>query len=155
MFGNILGKSKEESSGDKEHDEIVQKVSKMNISDMRVYINNKLTDFEISEDGLSEVMRKLLSKDAKEKRFIESDAMDSKIKKAFDLVIIVSASKKITVVTTELIQDFITQYSDLIEKYDTDNKQIYGSKLNDALAKSISSITEMAELKRKMGVLGE
>ncbi len=155
MFGNILGKSKEESSGDKEHDEIVQKVSKMNISDMRVYINNKLTDFEISEDGLSEVMRKLLSKDAKEKRFIESDAMDSKIKKAFDLVIIVSASKKITVVTTELIQDFITQYSDLIEKYDTDNKQIYGSKLNDALAKSISSISEMAELKRKMGVLGE
>ena len=155
MFGNILGKSKEESSGDKEHDEIVQKVSKMNISDMRVYINNKLTDFEISEDGLSEVMRKLLSKDAKEKRFIESDAMDSKIKKAFDLVIIVSASKKITVVTTELIQDFITQYSDLIEKYDTDNKQIYASKLNDALAKSISSITEMAELKRKMGVLGE
>jgi len=154
MFGNILGKSKEESSGNKEHDEIVQKVSKMNISDMRVYVNNKLTDFEISEDGLSEVMRKLLSKDAKEKRFIESDAMDSKIKKAFDLVIIVSASRKITVVTTELIQEFILQYSDLIEKYDTDNKQIYGSKLNDGLAKSIASISEMAELKRKMGVLG-
>ena len=154
MFNKILGKNKREINESGNHSKIVERISKMNLSDMRIYVNNKLNDFEITEDGLSEVMRRLISKDANEKRFIESDAMDSKIKKAFDLVIIVSASRKITVVTTELIQEFILQYSDLIEKYDTDNKQIYGSKLNDGLAKSIASISEMAELKRKMGVLG-
>ena len=154
MFGKILGRSRDESSGDKEHDEIVEKISKMTLSDMRSYVNNKIKDFEINEDGLGEVMRRLVSKDDNEKRFIESDAMDSKIKKAFDLVIIVSASKKITVVATELIQEFIELYTDLIQKYDTDNKHIYGSKLNESLAKAISSISEMAELKQKMGVLG-
>ncbi len=155
MFGKILGKTKKETAGDSSHSEIVNKISKMNLTDMRIYVNNRLTNFEITEDGLCEILRKLISKDDNERRFIESDAMDSKIKKAFDLVIVIASSRKITVVATELIQEFIKLYEDLIVKFDTDNKQIYASKLNDALEKAISSVSEVAEFKRKMKVLGD
>lgn len=152
MFSKILGKSKSEAVED--NSAIIEKVSKMNLSDMRVYVNNKLKDFEICEDGLTQVMRRLISEDANEKRFIQNDAMDSKIKKAFDLVIIIAANKRMTMATSELIGEFIVLYSDIIKKFDTDNKQIYESKLKDALTNSIATIQTMTELNNKMKVLG-
>jgi len=155
MFGKILGKNKDNvSQSDKKHLEIVEKISKMNLTDMRAYINNKILNFEIDEDGLIEILKKLTTKNG-EKRYIEIDDMDSKKKKGFDLVISVASHTKITVVAVELIQEFITFYDDVIKKFDKDNKQIYESKLKDALQKAINNISEMAELKRKMDVLGD
>ena len=154
MFGKILGKNKKEADKNQEHSKIVEKISKMNISDMRVYVNNKLTGFEICEDGLNEVMRKLLLKDDKGQRFIEMDAMDSKKKKAFDLVLIVASSKKITIITIELIQEFMKQYIDIIDKFDKENKQIYTSKFKDGLTKAMSTISAMTEVNRKNIILG-
>jgi hypothetical protein len=154
MFNNILGKSKKESNEDVKYQAIREKISKMNLLDMRVYVNNKLNDFKVCEDGLSEIMRRLTSVDANGKRFIESDAMDSKKKKAFDLVILISKNKKITIVTTELIQKFIEMYSDIITKFDTDHKQIYASLLKDSLNKSIMVISSMADINKKAKVLG-
>lgn len=155
MFSNLLGKNKEEASEDKEYLALVEKISKMNLTDMRVYVNNKLTSFEVSEDGLNEVMRKLVSKNSNEKRFIESDAMDSKIKKAFDLVILISTNKKVNLVTLELMQEFIVLYEDIIVKYDTDNKQIYDDKLKNALAYCLATVETLTEMNKKMSVLGE
>jgi len=154
MFNKILGKNKREIKESGNHSKIVERISKMNLSDMRIYVNNKLNDFEITEDGLSEVMRRLISKDANEKRFIESDAMDSKIKKAFDLVIIIASNKKITITTLEFIQEFIELYKDIITKFDQDNKQIYESKLKDALNGAIATISTMAEMNKKDKILG-
>ncbi|MDQ7045468.1 MAG: hypothetical protein Q9M32_06110 [Sulfurimonas sp.] len=153
MFGKILAKKKSETEEDTNNKEIIKKISKMNLSDMRFYVNNKLNDFEVCEDGLKAVMKKLVSKDANEKRFVESDAMDSKIKKAFDLVIVIAANKKMTMDTSELIKEFIDLYDDIIKKFDTDNKQIYTSKLNDALANSLITIQTMMQLNRKMDIL--
>ncbi len=154
MFGKLLGKTEEESNTDTQHREIVNKISRMNLSDMRIYVNNRLKDYEITEDGLSEVMRKLISThDTTSARFIEIDAMPAKIKKAFDLVITISQNNKLTVVAAELIQQFIEIYDDIIKKFDEDHKQIYSSKLNTALSKATTKITEIAEVKRKMDVL--
>ncbi len=154
MFGKILGKKKEETQEDSSHQIIVEKIAKMNISDMRFYVNNKLSDFEVCEDGLNEVMRRLNSQDADEKRFIEMDAMDSKKKKAFDLVILISKNKKVTIVVTELMQEFMENYKDILTKFDKDNKQIYTSLLKDALTAAITTISTMAEINRKTTVLG-
>jgi hypothetical protein len=152
MFENMLGKKEPKSDED---NKILEKISKMNLVEMRTYVNNNISDFKISEDGLSEVMRRLNSNhEGTSKRFIEIDAMDSKIKKAFELVILISKSKKITVVTTELIQIFIDIYSDLITKYDNDNKQIYSSKLKNSLQISMVTLNEMTNFKRKMNILG-
>ncbi len=156
MFGNILGKKKNEiSSQDEAHSQIIQRISKMNLTDMRAYINNRMGDIEVNEDGLIEILRKLITRDSEtSKRYIEIDDMDSKIKKGFDLVISIASHPKITVVAVELIQEFIILYNDVIAKFDRDNKQIYESKLKNALSKAISNIGEMTDLKRKMDVLG-
>ena len=154
MFGNILGKKKEETNQNSENSKVIEKISKMNISEMKVYVNNKLKDFEICEDGLNEVMRRLISKDINEKRFIEMDAMDSKKKKAFDLVIVIATNKKVTVATTELIQEFITLYKDIIDAFDKQNKQIYASKLKDSIKVAITTIATMTEINRKNSILG-
>lgn len=156
MFGKILGRSKkEESTEDREHNELVLKIAKMNLTDMKSYVNGRVADMSVTEDGLIELMKKLITIDeTTSKRYIEIDDMDSKIKKGFELVLSIGAHKKITVVTVELIQEFMEIYSDIITKYDTTHKQIYSSRLKDVISKAASTLNEMAEMRKKMGVLG-
>ena len=52
------------------------------------------------------------------------------------------------------MQEFTEVYKDIIKKFDQDNKQIYESKLKDAIIKAIEHINEMADLKQKMDLLG-
>jgi len=152
MLNKLLGKNKKDSNDS----EITQKVSKMDLNDMRIYVNNKLTDFKICEDGLVEVMRRLNSQHGKPpKRFIEDDSMDTKIKKAFDLVILVASSKKITVAAVELIQEFIEIYAEMIKKFDSDNKQTYESKLKRSMDNAIVTVAGMSAYKEKMAFLGD
>jgi len=152
MFSKLLGKKT--STSDQSSNEIEQRVAKMDLNDMRNYVNNKLSDFQICDDGLIEVMKRLILKNEKTShRFIEIDAMDTKVKKAFDLVVLVAKSKKITVVAVELIREFIDLYDDIIEKFDTDNKQIYNSKLKTSLNEAILTIKSKSDIKEKMDYL--
>jgi len=157
MFGNILGRKKEEVLDDDKGDlEIEAKISKMNLTDMRAYLKNNIKGFESCEDGLITIMNKLLTKNEETaSRYIEIDDMDSKKKKGFDLVITISEHKKITVRTVEQIQEFIEFYKDIIEKFDTDNKQIYASRLKDSIEKGMKTIEMMADVNRKAKVLAE
>jgi len=151
MFSNILSKDKNRSTSN----ELVQKISKMNLPEMRSYVNNKAFNLELCEDGLVEVLKKLTTlNEESEKRYIQIDDMDSKIKKGFDLLITISSSKKISVEAVELIQEFITVYQEIIEKFDRDNKQIYASKLNDALAAGVEGVNRRSEVERKLNILG-
>jgi len=155
MFGNILGNKESNSLTNDTDKELLDKISKMNLSDMRDYLKNKISGFESSENGVSAVMSRLITKNEEDKRFIESDAMDSKIKKGFEIVLIVASHKKVTVKIVEQIQNFIKLYQDIINEYDRKNKQIYASRLKEALTMSISNINKMAEINRKNSVLGE
>ncbi len=156
MFGKILGRQKEEiSEEDKAHSEIVERISKMNLTDMRAYVKNNMVGFEPCEDGLVAIMNRLLTKNEEtSKRYIELDDQDSKMKKGFEIVLSVAAHKKVTVTLVEQIQEFITLYDDIILKYDTSNKQIYASRLKDSLERAIGTIGTMAEVNRKAEVLG-
>jgi len=156
MFGNILGRKKDEiPQEDKEQLEIIERISKMNLTDMRAYVKDNISGFESCEDGLSAVMSRLLTPNTQTgKMYIEIDDMDSKKKKGFDLVIAISEHKKMTVTTLEMIQKFIELYKDIIEKFDNDNKQIYDSKLKKSLENAMMTITTMTEVNRKAKVLG-
>ncbi len=154
MFGNILGKKKDNTETN-ENTEIALKVSKMNLTEMRGYVNNRLNDFEITQDGLVEVMKKLTAPNEKtSKTYLQMDDMDSKKKKGFDLVIMISNSKYISAEAVELLQEFIAVYNDLILKYDMDYKEIYASRFSDALVQSIDNVNKYSELQRKSNVLG-
>ncbi len=154
MFGNILGKKKDNTEA-KENTEIALKVSKMNLTEMRSYVNNRVNDFEITQNGLIEVMKKLTMTDVKtSKTYLQIDDMDSKKKKGFDLVLIIAKNRFICVEIVELLQKFIEVYEELIAKYDLDFKEIYASRFTDAIEQSIESVNKHSELQRKSNVLG-
>ncbi|MCX6052640.1 MAG: hypothetical protein NTZ60_09030 [Campylobacterales bacterium] len=155
MFGKIMGKLKgKEENSSKSNVELIDRISKMNLTEMRAYIKNKMENFEVSEEGLIEVLKKLTTLNSStDKRFIELDDMDSKIKNAFELVLAVSEDKRISIEVVELIQEFLKMYSDIILKYDTANKQIYSSKLKDAIERGISSVSIKADFTRKQNIL--
>ncbi len=157
MFGNILGRKKEDiTEEDAEHVALVEKISKMNLTEMRSYINGKIEDFKVSEDGLIELMNRLIIQDKKTKEYyIKSDDMDSKKKKAFDLVLLIAKNKKISLVAIEQIQKFVLLYKNIITLYDKENKDIYASRFVDAIKFALASIAEKAALKNKMDLLGE
>ena len=148
MFSRILGKK---VSKDPSDNGLEEKISKMNLTEMRSYVNNKA---EVSEQGLIEILKRLTTRDSQtSKRYIELDDMDVKVKKGFDLIITIAQHKKITVVAIELIVEFIHLYEDVIEKFDEENKQIYKSKLKEALDVALKNMDGISKLKKKLGLL--
>jgi len=157
MFKSILGRKKDDKNEENAVDTaLVEKISKMNLTEMRSYIKNNIQDFDVSEDGLNEVLRRLIREDEKSKKYyLKADDMDSKKKKAFDLIIAIAQNKKINLVTVELIQKFVTLYSDIIEQYDREHKEIYDSRFVDAVNFALANINKKVALQKKMDILGE
>ena len=127
----------------------------MNLTEMRSYVNNKLNNLQVTQEGLVEIIKVLtLENETTGKRYLNIDDMDSKIKKALDLVIVIASSKKVTVALVEWIQQFITLYDDnIIKNFDTQNKQIYSSKLKKALKQAVLNVNSKAILDQKMKTL--
>jgi hypothetical protein len=156
MFGKLFDSKKEADTGDDNHQHIVEKISKMNLSDMRAYVKNHIKDFEVCEDGLQELMHKLVTKDEDTlKYYINSDDMPTKKKKAFDLIILIASSRKITPKVVEYMQKFLEVYADIIAAYDREYKEIYSSRFKDAISLAVANINQRTTLQNKMNVLGE
>ncbi len=151
MFGNFLGKDKK---SEKNTSEIATRVSKMNLSEMRSYVNNKVTNLAISEDGILEVVKKLTNIDEKNsKHYLQADDMDSKKKKGFDLFILISKNIHMSVEIVELLQEFTVVYEELISVYDTEHKDIYASRFTDAISHAIDNVNNYSALNRITNVL--
>jgi len=156
MFGNLLKKKVTKSEQEIALEHITQKVSTMNLTEMRTFVRGKVESLPICEDGLNEVLKKLTLIDkSSEKLYINSDDMDSKKKKAFDIVILIASSKFVNVMTVEYIQKFMEVYKEIIEAYDTEYKEIYMSRLTDAIKATINTINARTELNDKISVLGD
>jgi len=151
MFGKFFAKDKKSDIPN-----IVNKISKMNLTEMRNYVNNKHADLPVDEDGLLAVLTKLSLPDEKtNKLYIEKNDMNSKKKKSFEIVILVAKQKKMTYEIIDTLQQFIKNHQDIIQKYDTDLKEIYNTRLTDSLAFAVNSMTQIDAIKNKMKVLKE
>ncbi len=157
MFSKLLGKKKESiGKENQEKAELLKKISTMNLTEMRSYINNKIEALPLCEDGLNGVILKLITPDSITKHlYIKENDMDSKKKKAFDLVILISKNKKITFKTVDAIGVFIELYASIIKEYDTQYKEIYTSRFKDAITIALSNINTLSDFKAKMNLLGE
>ncbi|MDF1883359.1 hypothetical protein JHD49_05335 [Sulfurimonas sp. SAG-AH-194-C21] len=157
MFGNLL--KKQETVHGKMNaslQELVLKIDKMNLTEMRSFINNKIKDLEVSTDGLNLVLERLTKVDtASKKSYINSDDMDSKKKKAFDLVLTILKNKKINIQSMELMQNFLKVYEEIITNYDKEHKDIYASRFNDAISNGVAMIEVMSNMTNKLHVLSE
>ncbi len=156
MFSKMLGKiGLSTNDKEKKHKELVERISKMNLTDMRTYTNNRIPDLPVSEAGIEEILKKLLEVDEKtQKRYLDIEDMDSKIRKGLDLIVNILTNKKLSIEAIELAIELFEVSKEMIEKYDLDNKQIYISKIRESLSKSIETMSKKSEIKRKMGVIG-
>lgn len=154
MFGNILGNSKDKEL-ENDNSLMINKVAKMNLTEMRSFVNNKVIDLGVSQEGLVEVMKRLtVINKTSSKYYIVTDDMDSKKKKGFELVLLVAKNIHMSADIVEQLQEFIVVYEELIHKYDTENKDIYISRFNDAISLAINNVNKQSELGRKANVLG-
>ncbi|MFA6192593.1 MAG: hypothetical protein WC665_09600 [Sulfurimonas sp.] len=157
MFENIMNMLKNsDSSSDKKKLEMIDKISKMNLTDMRAYMKGSMQGFEPSEEGVIEILKRLTTVNGEtSERYLEADDMDSKIKNCFELVLVIASDIRVTIDAIELIQEFINMYADIITDYDTKNKQIYGPKLKNSIKNAIRIVNTKTDFSRKENVLND
>ncbi|MDQ7067429.1 MAG: hypothetical protein Q9M40_05370 [Sulfurimonas sp.] len=157
MFGNLLKKNKTKDEDiDASLQELILKIDKMNLTQMRSLVKDKTKESELSTEGLNAVLQKLITvTDTSKKQYINSDDMDSKKKKAFDLALTIMANKKINIQTIELVQKFIDTYEEIINGYDKEYKDIYLSRFKDSIANAVVMLGIVSDMENKMNVLSE
>ena len=153
MLSKLFGKSKTENI-EVDNKELIKAIQKMNLTDMRHYINNKKADLIVNEVGLAEVLYKLMNEDKNtKKRYINEKDDYTKIKRCFDIVLSILENNKITSDTIELVIEFKNTFEDIIKKYDHENKEIYSSRFSDAIANAINNVTYKAKLQTQFKVV--
>ncbi len=153
MFSKILGGVKNPIN-DSKKEKLHEKISKMDLADMRLYVNGKLHEYEVSEFGLVEILKRLtLINDTTSSYYMKDDDMDSKKKKIFDLVILILKNKKINISGLEMVERFLETYNKVIKNYDKDNSDIYEKKIKDSIKKAITMIELKSDIVDKMRTL--
>ncbi|MDQ7042268.1 MAG: hypothetical protein Q9M34_01915 [Sulfurimonas sp.] len=157
MFGNLLKKNRTKDEDiDASLQELILKIDKMNLTQMRSLVKDKTKESELSTEGLNAVLQKLITvTDTSKKQYINSDDMDSKKKKAFDLVLAIMANKKINIQTIELVQKFIDTYEEIINRYDKEYKDIYLSRFKDSITNAVVMLGIVSDMENKLNVLSE
>ena len=149
MLGRILGKKNKNTTN-----ELTNKISNMNLTEMRSYINNKQTNFPIDKSGLLAVITKLALPDTMTgELYIQASDMDSKKKKAFDIVLLIAKQKKMNMKIIDMLQKFIDNHQEMISEYDTRLKEIYGLRLTEAIGFALASVAQIDDIKHKMKIL--
>jgi len=153
MFSKILGGVKNPIK-DTKKEKLYEKITKMDLADMRLYVNGKLNEYEVSEFGLLEILKKLtLVNDSTSNQYMKIDDMDSKKKKIFDLIILILHNKKVNISGLEMVERFLETYAEIIKRYDKDNKDIYEKKIKDSIKKAITMIELKSDIVDKMRTL--
>lgn len=155
MLRKILGKkSKDDTQKEIVNPEIAEKVAKMNLSDMRLYVNNKIAGFGVNADGINEILKRLTTHvNDKGEYYLKIDDMDVKKKKTFDLIILIAGSKYINFETIELMQKFMEVYQPVIDHCDNENKQINARRIKKAIETAIANIQTLSAVHNKLDVL--
>ena len=153
MISKIFGNRSKKDSQDNESLQLKQKIDSMNLSDMVLYVKGKMGELELTEEGIVFVLERLVSQINDKRCFLDREDDDSKLKKAFDLVVLLSKNRKITLKAMELIAGFSKQYEDIIRVYDQKNKEIYAQRLQKAIDNAMVVIEAKVALKNKMNIL--
>jgi len=153
MISKIFGRNKKEPEQNSELAAIESKIAKMNLSEMTIFVKEKLEDFQVCEEGLVAVMKRLISSINDERYYLNESDDDSKLKKAFDLVVLVAKHKKVTLRAMELMATFQNQYEKLINDYDKKYKEIYSTRLEKAIESAMATVEAKVALQNKMNLL--
>ncbi len=152
MIGKIFGK-KPQGGDNGEFSQLKERIGKMNLSEMNLYVKGKLEGLPPSEEGIIQVLMRLVSKINAERYFLDPSDDDSKLKKAFDVVLHISKNKMVTLKAMELIANFFQLYESLIHNYDKKYKEIYAERFKKAIDDAMEIIEAKVSLQNRMNIL--
>ena len=153
MLSKIFGKKDAKSAEDEHLKELQERIAKMNLSELSLYVKGKIEGLELSEEGLVEVLRRLTSKINDERYFLDASDDDSKLKKGFELVLLCAKSNRVTLKAMELIAEFANLYGKLIKEYDRKYKEIYEERMKKAIEQATEIIEAKVALQNKMNMI--
>ena len=149
MLRKILGKKKKGEEEEQFDPALVEKIAKMDLISMRLFIKSE----EIDVDGIILVMQRLITPNEKGLYYLKDDDMDTKKKKAFDLVLLICESKKISSKTLEMVQKFIEVYEKLIRAYDTQHKEIYINRFKKGVEGALINLQTLTHIHTKLDMV--
>ncbi len=153
MLSKLFGKKGSQEQENEELRELKEKIEKMNLSELSLYVKGKLEGLEVSEEGLVLVLQRLLAKINDERLFLDESDDDSKLKKAFDLIVYMAKQNRITPKAIELIVEFMRVYEKLIKEFDRKYKEIYEERLKHSVESAMQIIEAKIALQNKMNML--
>ena len=153
MISKIFGKKTKEEEKDPKLKELDERIAKMKLTELGSYVKGKIDTLEVSEEGLVAVLERLVSKINDNRYFLDASDDDTKLKKAFELVLLVAKNKKVTLKAMEIIATFKTLYEPLIKAYDKKYKEIYADRLDKAVENAMVIVEAKVSLQNKMNVL--
>ena len=153
MLSKIFGRKSAKEGASEAFEELQERISKMNLTDLSLYVKGRLDGVELNEEGLIMVLERLLSKVDGKRYFLDESDDDSKLKKGFDLVLLCAKNRAVTLKAMELIAQFANHYHHLIHEYDKRHKDIYEDRLKKALDQSSEIIEAKVALQNKMNIL--
>ena len=153
MLSKIFGKKDAKNAEDEHLKELKERIARMNLSELTLYVKGKIEGFEPSEEGLVEVLKRLTSKINDERYFLDDSDDDSKLKKGFELVLLCAKSNRVTLKAMELIAEFANLYAKLIKTYDRKYKEIYEERMKKAIENASEIIEAKVALQNKMNMI--
>ncbi|MBA1437635.1 MAG: hypothetical protein FAF05_01385 [Epsilonproteobacteria bacterium] len=147
MLRKLLGKKDKADKEESIDPELSQKIFKMDLGSMRLYMKSE----EAQIDGLYLIMQKLTQPiNDKGEYYLKADDMDTKKKKAFELVLLIAKSKKISAKTLEGIEKFIQIHKEIIKEYDYEHKEIYTDRLHKSLQTAVVNLETLSKIHQRL-----
>lgn len=159
MFGKMFDKIKNKNSGETEEDTVFTAlIASWNLTEIKTYLQNKNPDFPLSSRGIDTVLNRFTSQEKPSdkypngKRMVELDDNDVRIKKAFDIILLLSKSSHLSMESVEKMERFRELHCDVIEKFDKQNAQTYEHKLKEAIANAIILVEAKKGIENSLNV---
>lgn len=131
-------------------------VSSWNLTQMHDYVMCKNEAYVCNYVGFNAILDKFNNHKTKDKdypdgrREFESSDRPERLKKAFDLVMIISRHPRSKIKTMKGIQTFLKCYMDVIVKYDKDNGTEYKKKILRSFRQGLLNIERKMQSKKRM-----
>jgi len=159
MFGKMFDKIKKSKETTEDSQSIYKDlVASWNITEMRAYLQNKNADFPMNVEGIDAIVERFAfqekpsDKFPKGKRLLELNDNDVRVKKAFDVVVLLSSNLLLSLEGVEKLEKFRMLHEDVIEQFDKRNAQTYNHKLKDAIAQAIVMVEAKKGLEKRLDV---
>ena len=159
MFGNMFDKIKKKDLGKEGEDSVFTAlVASWNLTDIKTYLQNKNPDFPMNAMGVETILNRFTTRAKPDKKYVEGKRMvdiddnDIRVKKAFDIILLLSKNTLLQMQSVEKMERFRILHEDVIEKFDKQNAQTYSHKLKEAIANAIILVEAKKGIENSLNV---